>query len=173
MVDKFMQKNPVTTIVIAIVIIAILMILFAVKRYYDTKAAKLEADNLLGIKNYEWTVGIDNPANKRLDPVYLRVEATNRFLDLIDAMVINEVADIIFTFQMLNKEYPLQQLDSDIERGTLNVLNGISKENLLDRNLVITPEYITQSTTRTMRQELILKVQEYNAKRRLTQMTQE
>lgn len=173
MVDKFMQKNPVTTIIIAIIIITVMMVLFAVKRYYDTKAAKLEADNLLGIKKYEWEVGINNPANQHLDPVYLRIEATTRLMDFIDAMVANEVANIIFSYRMLNKEYPLQQIDTDIKTATNNILQGLSKENLIDKNFILTPEYIASSTTRVMTQELILKVNEYNASRRQSQMTEE
>ena len=101
------------------------------------------------------------------------MEGTTRLFELIDAMIANEVAAILFSYTTISKEYPLQKLDVDIKEGATNVMNGLSKENLLDSNLFVTHVYISQYIMRVMTQELIDKAREYNGSRRQKAMTDE
>lgn len=173
MVDKFLLQNQLFAIITAIVILAVIMTLLSIKKYFDAKAAHEISESALDIKKYEWVVGSENPSNKRVDPVHIRMEGTTRLFELIDAMIANEVAAILFSYTTINKDYPLQKLDVDIQEGATNVMNGLSKENLLDSNLFVTHVYISQYIMRVMTQELIDKAREYNGSRRQKAMTDE
>lgn len=173
MVDKFLLQNQLFAIITAIVILAVIMTLLSIKKYFDAKAAHEISESALDIKKYEWVVGAENPSNKRVDPVHIRMEGTTRLFELIDAMIANEVAAILFSYTTINKDYPLQKLDVDIQEGATNVMNGLSKENLLDSNLFVTHVYISQYIMRVMTQELIDKAREYNGSRRQKAMTDE
>lgn len=173
MVDKFLLQNRLFAIITAIVILAVLMTLFSIKKYFDAKTTHEISESALDIKKYEWVVGPENPSNKRVDPVHIRMEGTTRLFELIDAMIANEVAAILFSYTTISKEYPLQKLDVDIKEGATNVMNGLSKENLLDSNLFVTHVYISQYIMRVMTQELIDKAREYNGSRRQKAMTDE
>lgn len=173
MVDKFLVQNKLFAIITAIVVLAVIMTLLSIKKYFDAKAAHEISESALDIKKYEWVVGPENPANKRVDPVHIRMEGTTRLFELIDAMIANEVAAILFSYTMIDKEYPIQKLDVDIKEGATNVMNGLSKENLLDSNLFVSHAYISQYIMRVMTQELIDKAREYNGGRRQKSMTDE
>ena len=105
--------------------------------------------------------------------MHIRMEGTTRLFELIDVMIANEVASILFSYTMVNKDYPLQKLDIDIKEGATNIMNGLSKENLLDKNLFVTHGYISQYIMRVMTQELIEKAREFNGARRQQSMNEE
>lgn len=173
MIDKAFQHNPVSTIILAIIIVALLMTIFSIRNYFNMKAAKVELEATLDVKKYEWVVGETNPANSKLDPSHIRMEATTRLFELIDAMVANEVASILFTYSLTNKEYAIQKLDIDIREGAKNILDGLDKETLLERNLIVTSDYIATYTMRVMTQELIVRSKEYNSQLRQASTTVE
>ena len=52
-------------------------------------------------------------------------------------------------------------------------MNGLSKENVLDKNLFVTHGYISQYIMRVMTQELIEKAREFNGTRRQQTMNEE
>lgn len=173
MIDKTLTQNPVLSLFIAIMLVIVVMVLVSIKKYFDAKTAHEISESALEIKKYEWVVGPTNPANIRMDPMHIRMEGTTRLFELIDAMIANEIAAILFTYTMVNKDYPLQKLDVDIKEGATNVMNGLSKENLLDKNLFVTHGYISQYIMRVTTQELIEKAREYNGTRRQQTMNEE
>ena len=144
MIDKTLAQNRVFTLFVAIVLVIIVMVLVSIKKYFDAKTAHELSESAIEIKKYEWVIGTSNPANIRMDPMHIRMEGTTRLFELIDVMIANEVASILFSYTMVNKEYPLQKLDVDIKDGATSVMNGLSKENLLDKNLFVTYSNISQ-----------------------------
>lgn len=173
MIDKTLAQNRVFTLFVAIILVIVVMVLVSIKKYFDAKTAHEISESALEIKKYEWVVGPSNPANIRMDPMHIRMEGTTRLFELIDVMIANEVASILFSYTMVNKDYPLQKLDVDIKEGATNVMNGLSKENLLDKNLFVTHSYISQYIMRVMTQELIEKAREFNGARRQQTMNEE
>ena len=145
------------------VIIAILQLLAAIKVYINAKTVAKQ-------KELEWMMSPENPANQRIEPLYLRMEGTKRLLDLANDMIAEEVASTLFSYQAINKEYPVQRMDDDIKNVTETVLNGLKTKNLLDSGIVITAQFLAASITKISTQVLIDQVRAYNSNIRLSNM---
>lgn len=167
MVHDFYENNPLFIIGITLigfaVIISILQLLAAIRVHINAKTVAKQ-------KELEWMMSPENPANQRIEPLYLRIEGTKRLLDLANDMIAEEIAATIFSYQAINKEYPVQRIDDDIKKVTETVLNGLKTTNLLDSGIVITAEFLAASITKISTQVLIDQVRAYNSNIRLSNM---
>lgn len=145
------------------IIISILQLLTAIRVHINAKTVAKQ-------KELEWMLSPENPANQRIEPLYLRIEGTKRLLDLANDMIAEEIAATVFSYQAINKEYPVQRIDDDIKKVTETVLNGLKTTNLLDSGIVITAEFLAASITKISTQVLIDQVRSYNSNIRLSNM---
>ena len=167
MVHDFYENNPLfitgITLIGFAVIISILQLLAAIKVHINAKTVAKQ-------KELEWMMSPENPANQRIEPLYLRIEGTKRLLDLANDMIAEEIAATVLSYQAINKEYPVQRIDDDIKKVTETVLNGLKTTNLLDSGIVITAEFLAASITKISTQVLIDQVRAYNSNIRLSNM---
>lgn len=171
MLHDFYEHNPafvtgiflVCVLIGFIVIISILQLLDAIKVHINVKTVAKQ-------KELEWMMSPENPANQRIEPLYLRMEGTKRLLDLANDMIAEEVAATLFSYQTINKEYPVQRIDDDIKHVSETVLNGLKTKNLLDAGIIITSEFLAASVTKISTQVLIDQVKAYNSNIRMSTM---
>lgn len=119
------------------------------------------------IVNKSRSVYLLNQKNTNLDNASLsmpdRIDFTNSVLDLISFMVNNEIISYMKTFIALNNQYDISNLDTDVEKISTLVFNGINKNLFKDPNLILTEKYLMEYITKKTISVMLDVVQNHNA----------
>lgn len=143
-----------------LLIVAVIFCIGAIRRYFKMKIR--DTESLIEERS---TIHEDNFSE--------RINSGFDLLNLIVALITSEVEQHIFTFQSLNKEYPLLTLEDDIKMISQRVYEALSPSIISNPNNPLQPDYIMGLITRLTSSALIDKTRIHNRSLRATMTSEE
>jgi len=141
-----------------VIFIAIRVAIYVIQLFGDYRSYIVNKSRSLYLSNQKNT-NLDNASLSMPD----RIEFTNSVLDLISFMVNNEIISYMKPYVALNNTYDISNLDTDVEKVSTIVFNGININLFKDPNLILTEKYLMEYITKKTINVMLDIVQNHNA----------
>lgn len=93
----------------------------------------------------------------------ITIDYTNSVLNMISDMIQVEIVMVLRSYMMLGLRYEVSNLDDDIQIISKNIFNGFNKTIFINKNCVLTSEYLFNYIIRKTTLELMSTVRQYNS----------